>query len=218
MKTIRDWLFAFSTCEDIKAFDLFSSNDVLAEAMYHIRRNNPTISGKKINAILDQMTEIVELVDDFDCEAALPAYKGSDENDLHLHAAACDSHSDVLLTNDRKLYKRLSDEELDELPYSVYTADDFFCLLAESPVLLDQAVSCELDYWSHRCEEGVDLRGPLVKAECPNFAYLVERALKRKSGLSPISIDELLPLDERYSAALRANSRNDLAVITDDFC
>lgn len=88
-------------------------------------------------------------MDHYDCERAQADYMGADPNDLHLHAAAVDNDCSVLLTNDRKLYASLDESQLDGLPYSVCTADDFFCDLAESSaVLLDQAVTCELQYWS----------------------------------------------------------------------
>ena len=56
----------------------------------------------------------------------------------------------------------------------------FFCDLAESSaVLLDQAVTCELQYWSKKCPDGVpDFADRLTRAECPRFAYLVKRAKK----------------------------------------
>ena len=47
----------------------------------------------------------------------------------------------------------------------------FFCDLAESSaVLLDQAVTCELQYWSKKCPDGVpDFADRLTRAECPRF-------------------------------------------------
>ncbi|OZG61770.1 PIN domain-containing protein [Bifidobacterium lemurum] len=218
-KTIRDWLFAFSTC-DIKPFDLYSSEDVFAETVYHLRRNNPTISGDRVAAALSQMRELVTIVPSYNCEEEQSRYLGADANDLHLHAATVASDCDVLLTNDSKIYANLNEDERSQLPYSIYTADEFFVALAEtSAVLLDQAVTCELNYWSRRFADGVtDLETPLLNAGCANFAFLTKRALMRKSGLSPIRINDMLPLDERYSKELRANAVADLELMSDDFC
>ena len=204
-RTIRDWLFALSTSK-MQMFDLFSSEDVFAEVVYHYRRRNPK-------------RELFNVVDHYDCERAQADYMGADPNDLHLHAAAVDNDCSVLLTNDRKLYASLDESQLDGLPYSVCTADDFFCDLAESSaVLLDQAVTCELQYWSKKCPDGVtDFADRLTRAECPRFAYLVKRALMRKSGLSPVDISKQFPLGEEYSSTMREYDIDALASISDDF-
>ena len=201
-RTIRDWLFALSTSK-IQMFDLFSSEDVFAEVVYHYRRSNPKRSGDEVNGLVNQIRELVHVVDHYDCERAQADYMGADPNDLHLHAAAVDNDCSVLLTNDRKLYASLDESQLDGLPYSVCTADDFFCDLAESSaVLLDQAVTCA---------------DRLTRAECPRFAYLVKRALMRKSGLSPVDISKQFPLGEEYSSTMREYDIDALASISDDF-
>ena len=95
----------------------------------------------------------------------------------------------------------------------------FFCDLAESSaVLLDQAVTCELQYWSKKCPDGVpDFADRLTRAECPRFAYLVKRALMRKSGFSPVDISKQFPLGEEYSSTMREYDIDALASISDDF-
>lgn len=124
-RTIRDWLFALSTSK-IQMFDLFSSEDVFAEVVYHYRRSNPKRSGDEVNGLVNQIRELVHVVDHYDCERAQADYMGADPNDLHLHAAAVDNDCSVLLTNDRKLHASLDESQLDGLPYSVCTADDFW--------------------------------------------------------------------------------------------
>lgn len=65
-RTIRDWLFALSTSK-IQMFDLFSSEDVFAEVVYHYRRSNPKRSGdeetvsliKYVNWFMSWITMIV---------------------------------------------------------------------------------------------------------------------------------------------------------------
>lgn len=217
-RTVRDWLFALSTSE-VQAFELFASEDVLAEVVYHFRRNNPSRSGGSVKALVDQMRELVVMVSRYDCERARTDYLGADPNDLHLHAAAKDGNCSILLTDDRELYAGLSEEQLDSLPYSVCTSDEFFCDLAESSaVLLDQAVTCELRYWSGKHPDGgFDLAGQLAMAGCPRFGYLVKRALMRKSGLGPSDISRICPLDDSYPPAMRANDLDALASISTDF-
>lgn len=53
-RTIRDWLFALSTSK-IQMFDLFSSEDVFAEVVYHYRRSNPKRSGDEVNGLVNQI-------------------------------------------------------------------------------------------------------------------------------------------------------------------
>lgn len=97
-RTVRDWLFALSTSE-VQAFELFASEDVLAEVVYHFRRNNPSRSGGSVKALVDQMRELVVMVSRYDCERARTDYLGADPNDLHLHAAAKDGNCSILLTD-----------------------------------------------------------------------------------------------------------------------
>ena len=61
-RTIRDWLFALSTSK-IQMFDLFSSEDVFAEVVYHYRRSNPKRSGDEVNGLVNQIRELVHVVD-----------------------------------------------------------------------------------------------------------------------------------------------------------
>ena len=57
-RTIRDWLFALSTSK-IQMFDLFSSEDVFAEVVYHYRRSNPKRSGDEVSGLVNQIRELV---------------------------------------------------------------------------------------------------------------------------------------------------------------
>ena len=59
-RTIRDWLFALSTSK-IQMFDLFSSEDVFAEVVYHYRRSNPKRSGDEVNGLVNQIRPDVYL-------------------------------------------------------------------------------------------------------------------------------------------------------------
>lgn len=217
-QTTRDWLYAFSTCEACP-FDLYSSQMVFAEVIYRFGRKHPEISGESITRLVMKMQSLVKLIDEYDSTQAKESYLGNDPHDLHVHAAALYGRCDILLTNDIRLYGNATEEQLDALPYSVYTADDFFCSLAEeSAIYLDQAVTCELHYWSHKYPEGgFDLQQSLAQAGCPKFGYLVKRALMRKSGLNPAIIDKVMPLCDDYSPIMRSNAFNDLDSISDDF-
>ena len=67
------------------------------------------------------------------------------------------------------------------------------------------------------CSIVPDFADRLTRAECPRFAYLVKRALMRKSGLSPVDISKQFPLGEEYSSTMREYDIDALASISDDF-
>lgn len=77
-------------------------------------------------------------------------------------------------------------------------------------------VSCSIGL--KNVPDGVpDFADRLTRAECPRFAYLVKRALMRKSGLSPVDISKQFPLGEEYSSTMREYDIDALASISDDF-
>lgn len=200
-KTQRDWLYALYKAGPL--FELYASEDVYSETIAHIRDNNPQLSGGQIVGIRRQLREITYEIKEYDCEGESSAFIGCDLGDLHVHAAAVSGMCDYLLTNDRKLYAQLNEQELDNLPYEVVTADDFFCLAAEaSASILDKALTSQIEYWFGKSPEPPKQHELLEAADCPMFALLVQRATMRKAGLSPREIDAQLPLDERYSAEL----------------
>lgn len=215
-RTLRDWLFAFRQPE-LFMFELYSSLDVITEALHSIRRNKPEIPGTLIDRWRQQMQEIIIMVTDYNPADVKSTYKGSDKDDLHVHAAAVAAQCDYLMTNDRKLYGDLSGEELDELEYEVVSPDEFFCLVAESsPVLLDAAVTSQLRYWAEKTEHP-RLDEHLREAECPNFAIFVKRAVMRKAGLPPACILQQCPFPDVYNVYERPSLEEEyLNRITED--
>lgn len=60
-RTVRDWLGLLYIDEVFEPpFHAFWSEDVLAEAMYHLRQNNPTWDGAKVAVVRDRIAGTFE--------------------------------------------------------------------------------------------------------------------------------------------------------------
>lgn len=73
------------------------AEDVLAELLYHLRKQNPHWHGDRISGIRDQIAETFEIgrVTEFQIG---DDYGGRDQFDADVHAAAVACQADVLLT------------------------------------------------------------------------------------------------------------------------
>lgn len=170
-RTIRDWLFHLRRANE-GMFQLYSTLDVLVEALHAIRKRNPHADGRllhkhqeKLKACLDEVLETFPGTDDF---------TGTDKDDYHVHAAAVGARADILLTdNDPTDFTSTPDAE----PYEIYSADDFFLLVIRSnPRCLLPCVHSQLDYWGPQGHGQLDDR--LAAAGCPKFAGEVRAALR----------------------------------------
>ncbi|BDR53754.1 hypothetical protein KIM372_16610 [Bombiscardovia nodaiensis] len=182
---------------DSSMFEIYASEDVIAETIRSIRRNFPAIPGENITRIARQLRGMVNLVESFDCEAARKTYTGDDPYDLHVHAATVDSGCDYLITNDKGFIQGVSKEVLEALPYTISCADDFFILLAESSTkACDEAVEIEMSYYAEKELSSDFFQNQLVGAGCPLFAQQVRITFMRLSGLSPSQIKAELGLEK----------------------
>lgn len=192
-KTLRDWLFLLrrETCGDM--FTVASSNDVIAEVLYRIRRNNPDGPGhltsnakETIEASLD------ELVRDFPADMAFP---GGDTHDAHVYAASITCGATYLVTDDAGFH-----DVSDELPYEVHSADSFFQLIAENvPRAVDNVIRTQIAYYRDKSDSKT-LNEALVLAKCPTFAEIVHQHLQAMSegnttagiaeSVKPVVIDD----------------------------
>ncbi|HRW19253.1 MAG TPA: PIN domain-containing protein, partial [Dermatophilaceae bacterium] len=97
-KTLLDWVALLYTDREIEApFTVYWSDDVMAEAMYHLRRDNPHWSGARIARFRERLQEAFEIghVRDYEIDNS---YTGPDTHDAHVHAAASACGADYLLT------------------------------------------------------------------------------------------------------------------------
>lgn len=177
-RTVRDWLGLLYTDEVFEPpFHAYWSEDVLGEAIYHLRRKHPTWDGAKIAMIRDHIASTFEngRVTDFAIDGS---YAGADPGDAHVHAACVSCGADYLLTeNGRDFPQGLADE----LPYEVLTPDEFLQLVDDAfPQLVARAVQKQIAYWARRTGD-VDLDGSLRKANCPGFAVRVVGHLRQQA-------------------------------------
>lgn len=113
-QTLTDWLFFLHTYLP-ESFTILCTEDILAEARYHLRRRHHTASSKTIKT---KISKIRMCIDDF-VEFSGSSSGVPDIYDLHVYSAALDGHIDVLLTQNVKDFPSPS-------TYNVSTADDFF--------------------------------------------------------------------------------------------
>lgn len=181
-KTLRDWLFLLRIETGGGAFALFSSEDSLTEALYHLRKSRPDAPGAYTATIQQRIRgSLDDIVSDF------PSldFPGDDEHDQHIHAAATSVNSSYLITNDTGFDKIDSDL----LAYEVHTTDSFFMLVAaNAPDVVDRVIMRQIGYYKER---GLTTRldEMLERAGCPTFAKCVREHLKKlSSGHSTIGI------------------------------
>lgn len=170
-RTLRDWLLILQ-CETPGMFTTCWTEDILAETMYHVRRNNPQIDGGAVTTVRDRMVAVMsERIDAFPVEPFPPL---TDEHDLHVHGAAIAGHVTMLLTND-KGFLGLIDEVTDRLPYEVIDPDSLFVLIDDSSP--DNVGRATRRIWDHlRAKDpATDVSRLLESAGCPQFAKRVRR-------------------------------------------
>ena len=179
-RTLRDWLFLLRIETD-SSFQVHSTEDVLNETLYKLRRKNSAWSGGQISRLRKKLEEnIDEIVLDYTMD--IP-YNGSDPNDRHVHAAAAASHADILLTADKTFAQMAQD---DSLPYSVYGCDDFFVLIDDSGArAVQRVVDEQREYYTEKSKAGQPVKTlseALIASGCDVFAQRVDRHLRTLSG------------------------------------
>ena len=198
-RTLRDWLFLLRNETD-SMFTVFSTEDVIVEALYHLRRAHPRWDGERTVALQGHFRDnLDEVLGNFDASVE---YAGNDPDDRHVHAAALACNADILLTGDRGFASRES--LIDELPYEVFRADELFVLIDDSS---SQAVLRVTDaqrrYWQERSSKGTQpkpLAEALDDAGCALFARRIQDHLKTLSGLEP-------PLNRKARRLLRREKK-----------
>lgn len=171
-RTLRDWLFMLRLETAGGMFALFSSEDSLTEALYHLRKNHPDKPGRFTGKIQQSIRKFLDdILDDF------PAieFPGADEHDQHVHAAATSVNASYLIADDKGFHK--IDQDL--LTYEVHSADSFFMLVAaNAPSAVDRVIIKQVEHF--RGKAGAKpLHEQLRSAGCPQFAECVLEHLKK---------------------------------------
>ncbi len=173
-KTLRDWLALLYSQGGSDMFTVYWTDDILTETAYHLRRDHALWEGRHITTIIDQIRTTFEVgrVEDYSPQTDIPL---NDPHDAHVHAAAIACSADIVLTHD----SGFRDKE-DDLPYVVYTADEFFLLVDQSnPGVTRQVIELQQDYWVRKHGEA-NLVQALKLNGCPQFA---ERVREHQTGV-----------------------------------
>lgn len=184
-RTLRDWLFLLRIETEGNMFSLSTSEDALVEAQHSFRKKNPHVSGNAVSRIRETTARFCdEVLTDYPVQTAGPF---SDIHDLHIHSAAVAAHSHILVTKD-KGFLDLDEDQKDDLPYEIVSADEFLVLVDDSASQFVQSVTkLQNEYWAQEAGgNGQKSIGGIVDAlqqsECPGFAFRVRGHLQQLSG------------------------------------
>lgn len=180
-RTVRDWLCLLRVESAGGMFTLVTSEDVLAEVEYHVRRQNPDADGE---VIVQLRSKIVSSFDE-----VLTGFIGNLENptddpdDQHVHCGAIASGADILLTNDSGFLK-LESEVMDSLEYEVMTPDCLFVLIDDSASRIVRKTAVrQMAYWQDKSTHSSILTS-LRASKCEDFAGRVDVHMKSLSGVT----------------------------------
>lgn len=177
----RDWLFMLAG--EVRMFDTYITEDVLAETIRAFRRARPDADGGQVTRLRAALVRAADhMVDDF--PGAL-TFVGADQHDQHVHAAASACGAHKLLTCDGG-FLNMDEALMDQLPYEPYHPDDFFVLINDSASHAVRAVvQDQLRYWQGRGGRP-QLAEKLESAQCPQFAEVVRHHLAALGGRSAL--------------------------------
>lgn len=176
-RTLRDWFCMIGTSAAGEVYQARWSEDVLTEALYHLRRQHPEWPSGKIEVVRTHLVTHLGHCKVTDFPVA-DSFLGSDPDDHHVHSAAVHCQADMVLTADPR--GLLADgRDPDELPYEIWEPDEFFCYVDDcAPDVVRHEVKAQVAYWAGRCQGDVDLPGSLRRADAPEFAERVRRHLQ----------------------------------------
>ena len=173
-RTLRDWLGLCYLQQD-GWFEVKWTEDIMAEVLYHLRKDHPTFSDYQIGGVRDKIVRTYPAgrITGYEIDAVL---QYPDIFDAHVHAAAIHGEVDFVLTIDRG-FAELGDL-LDGLPYELHSPNSFFCLLDDSsPLSIQRVTQQQLDYWAAKAKP-FNLCKQLGDAGAPLFAERVRRHLQ----------------------------------------
>lgn len=178
-RTLRDWVCLLAADLHTSIYTALWTEDILAETLANIRRNKPHLSGGQVAHIREQIIEVFPegQVRDYDSTRPL-----RDVKDAHVHGAAVAGGADILLTQNTKDFV-LTEGLEDELPYELYTPDDFLVLVNSSAPRLVERTAHLIDAHNHDKGTPYSVAERLRAAGAPQFACTVAAILT--SGSKP---------------------------------
>ncbi|PLW02554.1 hypothetical protein AY498_06655 [Corynebacterium ulcerans] len=177
--TLHAWI-GLLAAETLGSWSFYWTEDILAEAIYHKRREYPKTSSHQIEAIRDRLMTVMaeNRITGFAIDESV-SY--SDTFDAHVHSAAIHGRIQIIVTQDYKDFAGLYSNS-DDCPYEVFTPDEFLLLVAESvPEAIDVVIEQQFSYYMQK-SHSFNLAQKLISAGCPHFAEYVRTRLQ---ALSP---------------------------------
>ncbi|MGW5313265.1 hypothetical protein [Nocardia thailandica] len=195
-RTLRDWLAMLCLHPDNEVFELFWSDDVMAEFHYHLRKRNPLFDDAQIGGIRRRMEKSFASgrVTGYSIDRTV-LYP--DVGDAHVHCAAVHAAADILLTNNARDFTGV-----EELPYEIYSADAFFEYVDDAaPHIVRDVIGQQLVYHMRKSGGGaVGLPERLRSSNAPAFAERV------RGHLQTIEVNALLRSELQRAGELSAGS------------
>lgn len=173
-RTIRDWIFLCHLETDPPMFQLYWTEDILAELVGALRERNPYYNDTQVGGVRRRIVATLPdgEISGFSIDTSR-TYR--DPKDAHVHSAAVHGHVDILLTDN---VKDLKTDDSDDLPYEVLTADEFLLLVDDScQELVHEVTRKQFQYYSDRIDS-FSLPGSLERAGAKLFAERVADHLR----------------------------------------
>lgn len=177
-RTLRDWLLLLKDTSEGGMFQAAYTEDILAETMYRIRRNNSHLTGNQITTIRDQITTTMDLrIEDY--PSGQDAQQIADPFDRHIHAAAVAGGMNCIITDDHG-FTQLPLNMRDQLEYEIYTPDELFVLVDDSsPSTVLATLKRQIKHRSRHPDASYEFSEELVGAGCAEFATRVRDRCKQ---------------------------------------
>lgn len=169
-RTLLDWVSLLSLRSNM--FEVFWTEDILAEARYHLRKNMPSVSDGYLTARFDRIRAVFPdgRISGFE----ITHCEHPDPHDWHVVNAAHHGNMGYPITDDQKFETLVDDTDLE---FETHTADTFLTLVDDSAAALVRAVAAEQHaYWCAR-PGSLSLPDALRRAGAPEFADRVQHRL-----------------------------------------
>ncbi|WP_421958366.1 PIN domain-containing protein [Prescottella subtropica] len=175
-RTLRDWICLLATRSGPPLFQLRWTEDVLAELVYHLRKNHPHYSDRQIGGVRDRIVAVAAhgRIGGYEIDPGL-AY--TDEYDAHLHAAAEHGGIDYVVTADRGFHEFAGAHD-DRLGYEVYTPDDFLMLVHRDAIATVRETLLDQITYHRRLGKPFNLAARLESAQAPQFAAAIRAMMQ----------------------------------------
>ncbi|MFT4044892.1 MAG: PIN domain-containing protein [Gordonia sp. (in: high G+C Gram-positive bacteria)] len=177
-RTLTDWVSKLSAFSGM--YTVLWTEDVLAEARYHLRKDKPDVGDGPLTTRFDRIRDLFP-------EGRVSGYEITDKehpdrHDWHVVSAAISAKADYLLTSDKKFMDLQNHSAVDTWCFEVHNPDTFFDLVHESSSQLVKAVTRdEFNYWILGRRSDRSLSDMLHRAGAPEFAQRVGEYVRELS-------------------------------------